>query len=277
MSCRAGDGWSAPVFFQLAKGSWGFQAGVEQVDLVLLVMNDRGVQKLLENKTTLGVDASVAAGPVGRRAAVATDALMTAEILSYSRSHGLFAGINVSGGVLRPDEDTNVAVYGAGAEPRTILASRELSAPPEAKPSLDALRTASSPTTTETTAQPPAAASTPPTRRTTTAPTTDDDLRARVVDIQQSLDRILADTTPAAVGTGGTVATTTGTSDPNKRVKSAPPSVTSRPAASPPDRITARSNPPESIPGEPVISSAPTCSSPASSARVSAASSCAMT
>src|SRR5439155_8973757 len=199
MSCRAGDGWSAPVFFQLAKGSWGFQAGVEQVDLVLLVMNDRGVQKLLENKTTLGVDASVAAGPVGRRAAVATDALMTAEILSYSRSHGLFAGINVSGGVLPPGEDTNVAVYGAGAEPRTNLASRDLSAPPEAKPFLDALRTASSPTTTETTAQPPAAASTPPTRRTTTAPTTDDDLRARVVDAQQTLDRMLSDTTPAPV------------------------------------------------------------------------------
>src|SRR5438876_2540559 len=180
MSCRAGDGWSAPVFLQLAKGSWGFQAGVEQVDLVLLVMNERGVQKLLQNKTTLGVDASVAAGPVGRRAAVATDALLTAEILSYSRSHGLFAGINISGGVLRPDEDINVAVYGPGAEPRTILASRELSAPPEARPFLEALRTLSSPSATNTASnaapvqQPPPAASTPPTPRTTTMPITDD-------------------------------------------------------------------------------------------------------
>ena len=74
MSCRAGDQWSAPVFIELAKGSWGFQAGVEQVDLVLLVMNERGVQKLLGNKTTLGADASVAAGPVGRRGVLATDA-----------------------------------------------------------------------------------------------------------------------------------------------------------------------------------------------------------
>jgi lipid-binding SYLF domain-containing protein len=212
MSCRNGDGWSAPVFLQLAKGSWGFQAGVEQVDLVLLVMNDQGVQKLLQNKTTLGVDASVAAGPVGRRAAVATDALLTAEILSYSRSHGLFAGINISGGVLRPDEDTNVAAYGPGAEPRTILASRELSAPPEARPFLEALRTLSSPSATNTVRtaaavpQPSPAASTPPTPRTTTMPITDDDLRTRIVDIQQTLDRMLADTTPAAVGTSGTTA-----------------------------------------------------------------------
>src|SRR5438067_4920752 len=163
MSCRSGDGWSAPVFLQLAKGSWGFQAGVEQVDLLLLVMNERGVQKLLQNKTTLGADASVAAGPVGRRAAVATDALLTAEILSYSRSHGLFAGINVSGGVLRPDEATNVEVYGPGAEPRTILASRELSAPPAARPFLEALRALASPPATEATnpAPPAQAASTP--------------------------------------------------------------------------------------------------------------------
>src|SRR5437660_407179 len=83
MSCRAGEQWSAPVFMQLAKGSWGFQAGVEQADLVLLVMNERGVQKLLENKTTLGADASVAAGPVGRRAVAATAAAMTAGILSH--------------------------------------------------------------------------------------------------------------------------------------------------------------------------------------------------
>src|SRR3982750_3301970 len=73
MSCRAGDGWSAPVFVQIAKGSWGFQAGAEQVDLVLLVMNDSGVQKLLQNKVTLGADASVAAGPLGRQGSVGTD------------------------------------------------------------------------------------------------------------------------------------------------------------------------------------------------------------
>jgi SH3 domain-containing YSC84-like protein 1 len=203
MSCRAGDQWSAPVFMQLAKGSWGFQAGVEQVDLVLLVMNERGVQKLLQNKTTLGADASVAAGPVGRRAVAATDAAMTAEILSYSRSRGLFAGLDISGGVLRPDEEANVDVYARGAQPRTILASREISAPPEAR---DFLRTLGS--VAPATAPRSTGAATPPTPRTTTMPTTDDDLRARVVDIQQTLDRILADTTPAAVGTSGTTSTT---------------------------------------------------------------------
>ncbi len=124
LSCRSGDQWSAPVFMQLAKGSWGFQAGVEQADVVLLVMNEQGVQKLLANKVNLGADASVAAGPVGRRGGVGTDAALTAEVLSYSRSRGLFAGIDISGGVLRPDEDANAGVFGAGATPRTILASR---------------------------------------------------------------------------------------------------------------------------------------------------------
>jgi lipid-binding SYLF domain-containing protein len=198
MSCRAGDQWSAPVFMQLAKGSWGFQAGVEEVDLVMLVMNEAGAQKLLSNKVTLGADASVAAGPVGRRGAVGTDAALTAEIISYSKSHGLFAGVNLSGGVLRPDDDANVGVYGPGATPRTILASREISAPPEAAPFLNALKSVASTTSTSS------AAATPATPRTTTMPTTDDDVRARAIEIQQSIDRMLADTTSAPVGTSGT-------------------------------------------------------------------------
>jgi len=202
MSCRAGDQWSAPVFMEIAKGSWGFQAGVEQADLVLLVMNDQGVQKLLRNKVNLGADASVAAGPLGRRGGVSTDAAVTAEILSYSRSKGLFAGIDLSGGVLRPDEDANAGVYGPGAMPSTILATREMSAPPEAASFLAALKGASS---TATPARPSATAAVLATPRTTMMPTTDDDVRARVVDIQQSVDRMLAETTPAAVGTSGTV------------------------------------------------------------------------
>jgi lipid-binding SYLF domain-containing protein len=210
MGCRAGDQWSAPVFMQLAKGSWGFQAGVEQVDLVLLVMNDQGVQKLLAHKINLGVDASVAAGPIGRRGALATDAAMTAEILSYSRSKGLFAGIDISGGVLRPDADANVGVYGTGATPRTILASREMSAPPIAAPFLSALKAAGSSTAEATdraatsAARPNQTSSAPAAPRTTTI-STDDDLRARVVDIEQTLDRMLADTTPAPVGTTGSL------------------------------------------------------------------------
>jgi len=201
MSCRAGDRWSAPAFMELAKGSWGFQAGVEDVDLVLLVMNEQGVEKLLQNKTNLGVDASVAAGPVGRRGGASTDAALTAEILSYSRSHGLFAGIDISGGVLRPDEDSNRHVHGRDASPRTIVTSREIMPPAEARAFLDALAAAASPSrTTENTAP----ASTPTTPRTTTMPTTDDNLRARIVDIQQTVDRLLAETTPAPVGTSGT-------------------------------------------------------------------------
>src|SRR6266581_4434089 len=139
MSCRSKEAWGAPVFMQLAKGSWGFQAGAEQVDVVLLVMNEAGVQKLLMNKVTLGADASIAAGPVGRQGSVGTDAQLQAEILSYSRAQGLFAGIDLSGGVLRPDEDSNKSIYGAGATPATILARREISAPPEADAFLRAL------------------------------------------------------------------------------------------------------------------------------------------
>jgi len=111
MSCRS-NGWSAPVFMQLAKGSWGLQVGAEETDLVLLVMNRRGLQKLLDDKVSLGGDASVAAGPVGRAASAATDAQMSAEMLAYSRSHGVFAGIDLSGGVLKPDKDADARAYG---------------------------------------------------------------------------------------------------------------------------------------------------------------------
>src|SRR3954469_22767495 len=195
MSCRSGEQWSAPVFMQLAKGSWGFQAGAEQADLILLVMNESGVQKLLKNKVSLGADASIAAGPLGRRGGVSTDAVVTAEILSYSRSKGLFAGIDLSGGVLRPDEEANVQVYGKGSMPSTILATREMSAPPEAASFLAALRD------TAATAPKPDAAAAVSAR----GGSSDEDIRARVVDLQQSVDRMLADTTPAAVGTSGTV------------------------------------------------------------------------
>jgi SH3 domain-containing YSC84-like protein 1 len=202
MSCRAGDQWSAPVFTQLAKGSWGFQAGVEQADLVLLVMNEKGVQKLLENTVTLGADASIAAGPVGRRAGAGTDAALSAELLAYSRSKGLFAGIDISGGVLRPDDEVNVDVFGAGATPRTILANSQMSAPPEAAGFLQALNSVAAPATAAAPAASSAASQAPAPGR--NAPVTaDDDLRARVVDIQQSVDRLLADTTPAPVGTSG--------------------------------------------------------------------------
>jgi lipid-binding SYLF domain-containing protein len=121
MSCRRANAWSAPVFMHLAKGSFGLQIGAEEVDLVLLVMNRRGADKLLQDKVSLGTDASLAAGPVGRSANAATDAQMNAEMLAYSRSQGLFAGIDLSGGVLRPDTEADARAYGSNLTPREIV------------------------------------------------------------------------------------------------------------------------------------------------------------
>jgi lipid-binding SYLF domain-containing protein len=124
MSCRQGAAWSAPVFMELEKGSWGFQIGGESIDLVLLVMNQSGMEKMLRDKVSLGADASIAAGPVGRSAAASTDAQMNAEIVSYSRAQGLFAGIDVSGGVLKADEDANRDLYGRNISARQVLSDR---------------------------------------------------------------------------------------------------------------------------------------------------------
>ena len=139
MSCRTGKGWSAPVFLELEKGSWGLQIGGQEIDLVLLVMNRRGVEKLLESKVALGADASVAAGPIGRAAQAATDAQMNAEILSYSRAQGLFAGINLSGGVLRPDGDDNEEAYGRKVTASTVLTG-STAAPAATAPFMKALQ-----------------------------------------------------------------------------------------------------------------------------------------
>src|SRR5262245_62125981 len=141
MSCRMSTAWSNAVCMQLAKGSFGLQIGGQQTDLVLLVMNRRGIDKLLEDKVTLGADASIAAGPVGRSASAATDAQLHAEILSYSRSSGLFAGINLSGGVLRPDKEADVRAYGSTVKARDVVSGvRRVSTPPAADPFLRSLR-----------------------------------------------------------------------------------------------------------------------------------------
>ncbi|RPI23450.1 MAG: hypothetical protein EHM61_19720 [Acidobacteria bacterium] len=112
MSCRQPAGWSAPAAVKVEGGSFGFQIGGSETDVVMLVMNKRGVEKLLSSKFTLGGDASVAAGPVGRTTSADTDAKMHAEILSYSRARGVFAGISLEGATLRPDEDANAELYG---------------------------------------------------------------------------------------------------------------------------------------------------------------------
>ena len=140
MSCRNGGAWSAPVFMQLAKGSWGFQAGAEEIDLVLLVMNRRGAEKLLSNNVSLGVDASIAAGPVGRAASASTDAALKAEVLAYSRAHGIFGGINLSGGALKPDKDANTDAYGA-ANIMDVVFNRAAAPPAEASELIRTLST----------------------------------------------------------------------------------------------------------------------------------------
>jgi lipid-binding SYLF domain-containing protein len=140
MSCHRNGSWSAPVFMEIEKGSWGLQIGAQSIDLILLVNNERGMKKLLGNKVTLGAEASVAAGPVGRDARAATDAQMKAEILSYSRTQGLFAGVNVSGGVLRPDPDDNEDLYGMKVSPADILTTDKVSAPTATAAFMNALQ-----------------------------------------------------------------------------------------------------------------------------------------
>ena len=140
VSCRTTTGWSNPVFLSLEKGSVGVQIGAESSDIVLLIMNERGLDKLLQDKVTLGADLSLAAGPVGRNGQAATDAQLAAEMLSYSRARGVFAGIDLSGGVLRPDKTATVAYYGHEISNSEVLSGRErLTTPASARPLMAAL------------------------------------------------------------------------------------------------------------------------------------------
>jgi lipid-binding SYLF domain-containing protein len=127
-SCRTEHGWSAPAFVSVGGGSWGLQIGVEGVDLVMLVMNDRGFQGLLSSKFELTGEGSVAAGPVGRHASAGTDWKMNTEVLTYSRSKGVFAGLTLEGAVVEQDNDSTLAIYGKHMKFRSIL-SGKVSAP----------------------------------------------------------------------------------------------------------------------------------------------------
>jgi len=133
MVCRTGAGfggpWGAPAMYALEGGSFGFQLGGQATDLVLLVMNDRGAQSILSSKVKLGADASAAAGPKGRDASADTDAYLRAEILSYSRSRGLFAGISLEGSTLRPDDEANEQVYGRKITSREIVLGKDIAVP----------------------------------------------------------------------------------------------------------------------------------------------------
>src|SRR6202050_2363313 len=133
MICRTGKdfrgSWGSPAMYALEGGSVGFQIGGEATDLVLLVMNDRGASSILDSKVKLGGDASIAAGPVGRDATADTDAFMRAEILSYSRSRGLFAGVSLEGSTLRPDDDATADVYGRHLTAREIVLGGHIEVP----------------------------------------------------------------------------------------------------------------------------------------------------
>jgi len=123
-TCRTSDGWTAPAFVALNGGSWGLQIGVEGVDLVMLVMNDNGLQHVLSSKFKIGADASASAGPVGRHASAGTDWKMESEILTYSRSKGVFAGISLDGAVVEQDKDSTRAIYDGDPSFRAILAGQ---------------------------------------------------------------------------------------------------------------------------------------------------------
>jgi SH3 domain-containing YSC84-like protein 1 len=139
MSCKHDGTWGAPIFMQIGKGSWGLQIGAQTIDLVLLVMNKSGMEKMLRNKVTLGAEASVAGGPVGRDARAATDGQMKTEILSYSRAQGLFAGINLSGGIVRADEEDNRDLYGPDVSTRDVVMNGVATPPAVTEPFMAAL------------------------------------------------------------------------------------------------------------------------------------------
>jgi lipid-binding SYLF domain-containing protein len=131
-TCRTADGWSAPAFITISGGSWGLQIGVEAVDVVLIIQNEKGVQRLLSSNFQIGADASAAAGPVGRHAEAGTDWKMDTEILTYSRAKGVFAGLTLEGASLRQDNDSRDAIYGGNVTTRALLLG-EVPVPAEAR------------------------------------------------------------------------------------------------------------------------------------------------
>jgi lipid-binding SYLF domain-containing protein len=142
-TCRTANGWSAPAFFSITGGNWGLQIGVEGIDLVMVFQGDKGMDRLISSKFEVGGDASVAAGPVGRHASADTDWKMNAEILTYSRAKGVFAGVTLNGAAVRRDDDSTEAFYGHEIPTRDILTGQVV--PPDGSNAfLDAIRDAHS-------------------------------------------------------------------------------------------------------------------------------------
>jgi SH3 domain-containing YSC84-like protein 1 len=142
-TCRTSSGWSAPAFITISGGSWGLQIGVEAVDVVLIIQNEKGMQRLLSSNFHVGGDASAAAGPVGRHAEAGTDWKMDVEILTYSRAKGLFAGLTLEGASIRQDTDSRHAIYGRNVSTRSLLLGK-VAAPAAAQPFLAEIHRAKS-------------------------------------------------------------------------------------------------------------------------------------
>jgi lipid-binding SYLF domain-containing protein len=140
-TCRTAAGWSAPAFFDITGGSWGLQIGVEGVDLVMIIQNDRGMEHLINSNFQLGGDASAAAGPVGRHASTDTDWKLETEVLTYSRAKGAFAGLTLTGASIRRDNDATEAIYGRDHSTGAILRG-EVAVPVSAQSFLEAVRDA---------------------------------------------------------------------------------------------------------------------------------------
>jgi lipid-binding SYLF domain-containing protein len=140
-TCRTANGWSAQAFFTITGGSWGLQIGVEGVDLVMIIQDERGMQHLINSNFQLGGDASAAAGPVGRHASADTDWKLNTEVLTYSRARGAFAGLTLTGAAIRRDDDSTEAIYGHDIPTSRILRG-EVAVPAAATSFLDAVRNA---------------------------------------------------------------------------------------------------------------------------------------
>src|SRR6476661_7673275 len=138
-TCRTANGWSAPAFITISGGSWGLQIGVEAVDLVMIIQNEKGMQKLISSNFQIGADASAAAGPVGRHASAGTDWKLDTEILTYSRAKGAFAGLTLEGASIRQDSDSRHAIYGRKTTTRALLLGK-VPAPAVAEPFLAEVR-----------------------------------------------------------------------------------------------------------------------------------------
>ena len=147
-TCRTANGWSSPAFITISGGSWGLQIGVEAVDVVLIIQNEKGMQKLLSSNFQIGGDASAAAGPVGRHAEAGTDWKMDTEILTYSRAKGAFAGLTLEGASIRQHSDSRHAIYGSKVTTRALLLGK-VAAPSAVQPFLAEIRGAKAQAVTE--------------------------------------------------------------------------------------------------------------------------------